>query len=159
MALSGITVIGLSALKRRMTKLKRKIENPDKALLTEIGMFMQLRIKERTAEGKDVDGTLFEPYSPAYKVFRQKKGHPVNKVNLFFTGSMMSSMTFRTGGNEVELYFLNTSDPSGARNPQKAFFLNEDRTFFSLSEQDVEDIVEIVNDYYRDILRQPNVSK
>lgn len=151
-----ITVNGLNRTERTLRKIENFSEYPDRALLYEIGLFMQTRIKVRTSEGKDVDGKAFEPYSPAYALFRSKEQHPVSKVNLLFSGSMMSSMTFEIGQEQrsVLLFFLNTADETGARNPAKAFFLNEKRTFFSLSEQDVNDIVEMSRKFYRRKVRR-----
>lgn len=120
--------------------------------MTEIGLFAMTRIKSRTVEGEDVDGTPFKPYSPKYAMFRQEHGHPTNKVNLTFTGSMLSSMTFDPDADKVTLYFLNTTDEHGGRNPLKAFFLNQERRFFALSRKDIEDIVDIVERYYRRLI-------
>lgn len=122
-----------------------------KTLLGEIGAFINFAIKKRTMAGVDVDGSTFIPYTPSYALFRQEKGRSP-RVNLFFTGSMMSAMTWSTGINEVRAHFLNTSDLSGAKNPSKAFFLNQDRNFFALSESDISSIVKIVENYYSEII-------
>lgn len=121
--------------------------------MSEIGMFLQSRIKIRTSKGKDVDGTPFEPYNPAYALFRQKKGHPTDKVTLFFTGSMMSSMTYDATNSKVRLFFMNTEDKTEAKNPKKAFFLNEKREFFAMSREDIIGVMEIVQDFINRKLR------
>lgn len=139
---------------RKVRRLIRLAGGPEKALLTEIGEYAMFRIKARTAEGKDVDGQAFEEYSPGHRRTRERLGHPVDKVNLFMTGSMMAAMNFTTDSNSVELFFLNTTDDSGSRNPEKAFWLNENRNFFSLSEEDVSGIVNMINQYYRKEVRR-----
>lgn len=151
---SGISVEGLTRLEHKAAALLRGIESPDRSLFVEVGEFMRFRIQARTAEGKDVDGKDFEPYSDAYKAYRTKTGHPSDKVNLFFTGSMLSSMDFEVSRKRVDLFFQNTSDPDGVSNPMKAFFLNENRTFFSLSDDDVKGIMAIINRYYEKLIRQ-----
>lgn len=145
-----IDLVGYERIQRKLTLLQSSIFS--RALMTEIGLFAMTRIKTRTVEGKDVDGTPFKPYSPRYAMFRQEYGHPINKVNLTFTGSMLSSMTFNPDADRVQLYFLNTTDERGGRNPEKAFFLNEERRFFALSREDIEDIVDIVERYYRRLI-------
>lgn len=115
-------------------------------LLEEIGFYLTNAILARTASGRGVDGRLFEPYSPKYRLFRMEKGHPVNVVNLFFHGSMLSSLTHTVFNDRVELFFMNTygktprGDASKISNPQKAFFLNQDRRFFAISEKERSDI-------------------
>ncbi|MGD9156798.1 MAG: hypothetical protein PVG39_00190 [Desulfobacteraceae bacterium] len=151
----SIDLVGITRIQRKLTLLQNSIFS--RALMTEIGLFAMTRIKSRTVEGKDVDGTPFKPYSPKYAMFRQEHGHPTNKVNLTFSGSMLSSMTFNPDADKVTLYFLNTygfgaGNKSHTSNPKKAFFLNEERRFFALSGEDVEDIVDIVERYYRRLI-------
>jgi hypothetical protein len=153
-ARTTIDVLGLNRVKAKVKTLADAVTSPDKALLVEIGEFMRFSIQKRTAEGKDVSGKKFESYTPEYAAFRDITGHPSEKVNLFFTGSMMSSMDFDTDRGKVELFFQNTNDPSGTSNPLKAFFLNEKRTFFSLSEDDVRSISNMVEKYYNKIIRR-----
>lgn len=125
------------------------------ALMLEIGEYIRFKIQSRTAEGKDYKGNDFIPYSPSYKLFRIKHGHPVNIVNLFFYGTMMSSMTITSSKNEAQLYFLNTQGPKDkARSPEKAFYLNKKREFFAISQDDVEGIKNIMEKYYRDLMKK-----
>lgn len=113
----------------------------------EIGNFIVARIQQRTSQGKDVEGRRFKPYSAAYALFRELSGRPTNVVDLFFTGSMMSSMTFETTDEVVRVYFQPTTDPSGMSNPAKAFFLHQEREFFALSEDDISQIFNIFNNH------------
>jgi hypothetical protein len=117
-------------------------------LLERIGQFMLFKIKSRSQEGKDYQGNLFAEYSPKYKLFRIKKGRPVDKVNLTFYGTMWASMTTEIKTNSVRAYFLNTSDPNNddVTNAQKAYFLNQKREFFKLSPEDIKLIENMVTE-------------
>lgn len=147
-----VTIIGMRGLLRRWRYMRHDIAT--NRLMREVGLFLTSQIQIRTAEGKDVEDRRFMPYSPAYRLFREKSGRSGSKVNLFFTGSMMSAMTFEETDDTVRLFFQNTSDPSGARNPLKAYFLNQEREFFALSEEDRQGALEIVDDHIRRVLRR-----
>ena len=147
-----IVIIGLRQLIRRFRYLAHNIE--DVRVMREVGLFLISQIQIRTAEGKDVDGQDFMPYSPQYRLFRESHGHVGSKVNLFYTGSMMSSMTFTPGKDRVTLFFANTTDPSGARNPLKAYFLNQDRRFFAINDEDRAGVLRIIDRYIRSNLRR-----
>lgn len=147
-----VEIRGLEGLKDKVKFIEDSIFS--KALMTEIGLFSQTKIKVRTLEGTDADGSMFAPYSPKYAVFRKLKGHPVDKVDLTFTGSMLSSMTMDADKKRVDIFFLNTEDPTGTKNPLKAFFLNQKRNFFALSESDIKGIMRIVNQYYHRIVEK-----
>lgn len=140
-----LRIDGIPPLRNLLSVLSGGFDS--KQLMSEIGMFILTAIKLRTAEGVDVDGTTFEPYTPKYAFFRASKGHQVDDVDLFFTGSMMSAMTYLADESKVVAYFLNTEDKSGTKNPNKAAWLNEKREFFALSEDDITDILEIADDF------------
>lgn len=122
-------------------------------MMGEIGMYAMFQIKKRTIKGKDVDGLVFKPYNPFYAKARAKDGYKQKPVDLTRTGSMLSSMTFDSDQNSANIFFMNTTDNTGARNPDKAFWNNEDREFFALSEDEVEGIMKIVDKFYRKIMR------
>lgn len=145
-----IEIKGLRHLKEKIDHIEDNIFS--KRLMTEIGLFAQTAIKVRTLQGQDANEAAFAPYTPKYAVFRRLKGRPTNKVDLTFTGSMLSSMTSDPDRKQVDLFFLNTDDEFGGNNPTKAFFLNQKRKFFALSEDDVDDIMKIVNSYYKRLL-------
>ena len=148
---ASINLSGITEVQEFLNRLNGDIFS--KSLMGEIGAFISFTIKKRTMEGVDVDGSLFAPYSPSYALFRREKGRST-KVNLFFTGSMLSSMTWSSNKNEVRVYFLNTSDSSGSSNPKKAFFLNQSRNFFALSEDDIDKVVETIENYYADVIER-----
>lgn len=117
-----------------------------KQLMGEIGMLLMTRIKTRTLAGKDVDNSPFAPYSAKYAFFRAKKGRPIDKVDLFFTGSMQSAMTYMETDSWVRVSFLPTQDRTGTSNPGKAFWLNKKRKFFAMSNEDRREIWKLISD-------------
>lgn len=121
-------------------------------LMEEIAQFSMTQIKKRTLAGKDADNHLFEPYSDKYALFRREKGRPTGKVDLFFSGSMLGAMTSDVDSREIRIYFMNTSDSKNSRNSLKAFFLNQRRNFFALSENDVRGIIEIIEEYLSNLI-------
>lgn len=147
-----IDILGLDSLRYLISKFGIKLKLHE-GLLENIAQYAIFRIKKRTSAGEDVDGRDFIPYSDKYSLIRQEYGRPTNKVDLFFTGSMMGAITSDISDEQVVLYFMNTSDSSNTRNPLKAFFLNESRHFFALSEEDIKRIEDIVNKFVKNSLR------
>lgn len=139
-------VIEIKGVQVTAERFQRILTVLGRSLMTDIGFFLMTRIKERTLAGRDVEGNPFAPYSARYAFFRQKKGRPIDKVDLFFTGSMQSSMTHEATQDSVRVFFMPTQDRSGASNPAKAFWLNKKRRFFAISEQDRKDITGVVLD-------------
>ena len=151
MAQSSIRIEGLNRLLARFDRASGGLI--DKELMGEIGIFLVYSILDRTSKGEDVEGKPFEPYSPKYKLFREKSGRVTNIVNLFFHGSMLSSLTHEAFRNRVELFFMNTSGKdSNVSNPEKAFFLNKDREFFAVSREEEETIREMIQNHIREIM-------
>jgi len=108
-----------------------------KALLTKMALFSKFKILKRTAKGADYEEKAFSPYSENYKLFRQDKGRPTAKVDLFFTGKMLGSMSVKANSLRSILYF------SGREQALKASGLNygnkyikNRREFFALSKKD-----------------------
>ena len=147
-----VVIVGMRDVLRRLNFLRHNIQ--DAATMREVGLMFIARIEMRTLEGKDVDGADFEPYSPKYKLFRAKTGRTTEKVNLFYTGSMLSSMMFEADKHSVTLFFANTEDPSGTRNPLKAYFLNQNRRFFAINEEDRARALDIINRHIRRQIRR-----
>lgn len=138
----GIYIKGLDQLTRKFTRMGKNIGSV--RLMGQIGAFVNLQVKTRTSKGVDKKERTFPPYSPAYRKKRQDAGHPVNKVNLFFTGSMFSSLTYTPEEYQVTSFFMNTVDKFGGRNPEKAFFNDQSRPFFGLTPADVKEIEKMV---------------
>lgn len=120
-------------------------------LMETIAQYALTQIKKRTLEGQDAEYRQFEPYSDRYAMFRREHGRPTGNVDLFFTGSMQASMTSDIGHNSVKLYFGNTRDKNNVRNPLKAYFLNQTRNFFALSESDIQGIVHLAEEYIQSL--------
>lgn len=123
----------------------------NKKLMGLIGQYVEDRVKVSTAMHKDAEGTIFKEYSKPYKKVREKAGLPFGNVDLFWTGSMLSSLTNVPQDNIVRLYFMDTTDKFGMRNPKKAYFIqtrpNKERKFFAISMKDVAAIEKIVQTY------------
>lgn len=144
---------GIHGIKGRMKKIEKSLFANE--MMADIGMYALNAIKKRTLKGEDVNGSDFSPYSPKYALFRKKEGYQVDHVDLNWTGGMLASMTYETSKEGVHLFFMNTSDTrnSRVRNPEKAFYLNQDREFFALSSDDVNKIKDIVKDYYAKLMK------
>ena len=121
-------------------------------MMGDIATLVMLRIKDRTIAGEDVQGHDFIAYSKSYKKWRKKKGYKTSPVDLTLSGHMLSAMTETHNNEEAKIFFVNTSDPTGASAPDKAFWNNKDREFFGLSKQDEKDIMKIVVDYYEKLM-------
>ena len=140
----SIQVIGLDRVRALIGDIPDDLFSEE--LLTELGEFFVFKIKERTAEGKDVDGNLFAKYSPKWAAFRAATGHETDPVNLFFSGSMLGAMQVEAlpDDKQVRIYFMDTEDKTGAKNALKAKGLNDYRKFFDLSSDEVEASLEII---------------
>lgn len=147
-----VELSGIRGIKGRIAKLtSSQLARP---MLGEIGMFILLKIKKRTIKGEDVNGLDFIPYTPMYAKSRAKEGYSIKPVDLTKTGSMLSAMDYEYDDNSVDVFFKNTTDKFGGRNADKAFFLNENREFFALSDSDVKGIMVIVDEFYQQLMSE-----
>lgn len=113
-------------------KLKNieKFVGSKRLLLAKLANFEKFKILERTAAGKDADERFFKPYSPRYALFRRMHGRPTDKVDLFFHGHMLGSMTVKSGASQAIIYFPDREQNRKATKhhygkgclPQRAFF-------------------------------------
>lgn len=141
-----IELQGLRALRFKLRRAEEAVaSNPQ--LMGQIGAYLMFAIKARTGEGEDAQGRSFRPYTEEYAEYRSANGLPTADVDLFFTGSMMSSMTFKASSKSVRLFFMNTTDDEGVRNPAKAYYNQMDRDFFSISADEVEVIEKMVKEW------------
>jgi hypothetical protein len=160
-----IAIRGLDRLIKRFDRAQRYFLTED--LMSEIANYLIAKIQLRTSQGVDASGAPFIPYSPGWALFRQKTGHPTDKVNLFFHGTMMSSMTFSATKDSARIFFLPTmgkpykyKTKSGdtrerkqkITSAQKAYFLNEDRRFFAISASEQQQILNMIGDHLRDLV-------
>jgi hypothetical protein len=131
--------------------LDRLARNPiDSRLLSEIGEFVKFTIKVRTAKGLNVNGAAFDSYSAKWSLVRTKRGLPINKVDLFFSGGMMASMTHKVGVNSVEIFFLNSHEALKAHGHHFGTSRGlPARPFFALSKNEIEQIKQMITDALR----------
>lgn len=144
-----VRVVNLGRIMRRFRHIGHNLFS--KRLMDEIGLYVISQIQIRTAEGKDVRGSNFIPYTDSYRLFKQKK-RATDKVNLFFTGSMMGSMTHEATDDTARVFFMNTQDSSGVSNPLKAYALNKTRNFFAVSENEQQEIERIIQEHIEAVL-------
>lgn len=140
-----VQILGLDRLRRRINLIREAIV--DDKVLHKMGQYQSLAIKTRTLSGEDIHGQVFEPYSDQYAFFREQQGLPTELVDLFFTGSMLNSLTHEvlSGENAVKIFFQPGVDPQGVSNPAKAFYLQEDREFFGFANEDEDKLFKIYN--------------
>lgn len=141
-----VNIEGIAPIAALIDALSKKLINTSR-LMGEISTYAMFRIKSRTLTGKSVSGRDFEPYTEKYAMFRIEHGRPARRVDLFFSGSMLSAMDYEVSANTATLFFQNTSDQNNVRNPLKAFWNDERRNFFALSDEDISNIQDIVIKY------------
>ena len=147
-----VEVRGLNRLVNRFRRLEGGILSEQ--IMGEIATYVITMILQRTAIGVDAGGQNFKPYSPKYRLFREETGHQGTPVNLFYTGSMLSAMTYKTAKNYAEIFFMDTEDKYGGNNPQKAYYNQQNRNFFSVSVNEQEQIRNMVRDFIHNMLRE-----
>lgn len=149
--------IGINGIEATNERFQQILASMGEKLMGEIGEFLKLRIKERTAAGKDVNGSAFAPYSAKYAFFRQKWGRPTNKVDLNFFGGMMGAMTQEVTADQVRVFFMPTVTgsvvKSNTTNAAKAYYLQQKREFFSMSPEDQKEIGTLVLDSLSEAMR------
>jgi hypothetical protein len=144
-----VTIIGVRQVLDRLRRLRRVPNEDAKKMMAEVAEFVIFKILDRTSRGVDVNETAFKPYSPRYALFRHKKGLPTDKVDLTVTGMMLSSITYESNNRKARIFFQNITDRSDTPIPMKAYFLNEDREFFAINDEDKERALAIVERYIR----------
>lgn len=147
-----VRLIGYDKVQRMLKKLGSDVST--RQLMAEIGQFVQTSIKHRTQkQGVDVYYDSFDDYSVGHRKRREEKGLPVDTVDLTFTGSMFASMTQEEFEEQVNIFFTPTQDRTGMSNPEKAYYLNEGREFFGISDFEEEKLVNMALDHIDDLLR------
>lgn len=142
-----VRVTGLKPLAKIFAALIQDMST--KRVMSRIGNFVMNEIKSRTSEGLDVDLNPFKAYTTGHRKTRAAKGLPTNIVDLFFHGTMMNAMTFEAADDQVRLFFQPTvgKDARGKlsdiRSPAKAYYLNEKREFFALSDKDMDGVRDV----------------
>ncbi len=142
MANPSVRVRGRERISRRISRLLRGIQGRE--VLGEIGTYLQTSIKQRTQnENEDIFGRKFKAYAPGYRMFRQREGYPT-EPDLTLTGGMFAALTHEVEGDRVRVFFgPGSSRGTEVQHPAKAFYLQEDRKFFGISDQDVDAIMRL----------------
>jgi hypothetical protein len=124
------------------TKAKTTLANVEKAMNTAMSV-AALDIVTRTTEGRDAEGSAFDPYSDQYLEYRRKKGRSDN-VNLQFTGQMLASIRHKVDSDGTitkgSIYF------GDEVNRKKARYIQEKRRFFALSREQVAGIIKLIRE-------------
>lgn len=98
------------------------------------------RIVERTADGKDINGKNFKPYS---KKYADKKGVSVTSVDLILKGDMLRSIEPAPSDDDSVIIAIDEKQTKKAYNHNVGDTLKK-RTFFGLTKG--KEIDKIVND-------------
>ena len=106
---------------------------------------------KRTQEGKDVDGTLFAPYSRKYLDKKSKEGRYRGFVNLTWDGDMLQGMVVSQIPRGVRISFANRKEIA-SYHQQGAGHLPE-RRFFGLSEAEMSKLARMLSDRIRARMR------
>lgn len=118
-----------------------------KPVLTEVGAFAELLIKERTARGVDWRGIKFKNYNKFYAGKRKDKRLPTSHVDLFFTGHMMGAMKTKVNGNTARVYFASKLESDKVLKHNVGAGVPE-RHFFDLTPSNVADAQQIITDWF-----------
>jgi|TARA_B100000073_G_scaffold206765_1_gene171545 hypothetical protein len=127
----------INKFKKLQSKLPRFIDKGVK----QAGFQLLDIIRTKTAKGIDARDVPFAQYSESYLKQLQREGKPL-KVDLFYSGRMLGSLTSRkTGKHKVSLGFSNSQMRQRAlfnqvlNEPKREFFGFNDRTENIISKQ------------------------
>jgi len=139
---------------RLRRKINNQIQNQPKQTQISLGRtaeFLIKDIRERTQSGKDAKNKLFKPYSTTpyffnigskgnpsyrtfekgYQAFRRFKGRQVSKVDLNFSGNMLSNLTQKANSKSAIIYFASTRENLKALGNQ----VKNKREFFKIGDR------------------------
>jgi len=139
--------INVTAVKGALDKIKRKIPSASAKGIAVASTFIQNAIKDRTRQGKSVNGGGFKRYSKSYAKVRAKRGASLTP-NLFFTGQMLGNMSFKKlSSTKGQVFFPNRTQNI------KTFFNDQSRPFFSVNRQEEDKAVDIFRKTFERELR------
>jgi len=139
--------IEVSAVKGALDQIKRKIPSASAKGIARAGAFIENAIKDRTRQGKSVNGGGFKRYSKSYAKKRAERGASLTP-NLFFTGQMLGNMSFKKlSSTKGQVFFPNRTQNI------KAFFNDQSRPFFSVNRSEEDKAVEIFRKTFERELR------
>tara|TARA_X000001382_G_scaffold15183_1_gene9737 strand:- start:393 stop:836 length:444 start_codon:yes stop_codon:yes gene_type:complete len=139
--------VNVTAVKGALDKIKRKVPSASSKGIAVASTFIQNAIKDRTRQGKSVNGGGFKSYSKSYRKVRAKRGASLTP-NLFFSGQMLGNMSFKKlSSTKGQVFF-----PNRTQNV-KAFFNDQTRPFFSVNKQEENKAVDIFRKTFEKELR------
>ena len=139
--------VNVTAVKGALDKIKRKVPSASAKGIAIASTFIQNAIKDRTRQGKSVNGGGFKRYSKAYARKRAKRGSSLTP-NLFFSGQMLGNMSFKKlSSTKGQVFFPNRTQNI------KAFFNDQTRPFFSVNKKEEDRAVEIFRKTFERELR------
>jgi len=130
-----------------LNKLANQTAIPSSVML-EMITAARHEIQKRTANGIDINGKSFKPYSKAYIESPEftRQGKDPNRVNLMLTGRMRNSiMPTRVRVNNAE---LEVQDHQWA-----AYYTNKTRKWWGFCSKSLQEINRIANNYLKRVLR------
>ena len=129
---------GVENFKKRLEAVK--VSLIDEEALTTVSKAAKEIILKRTSDGVSIEGSTFAPYSSSYKIVREKKGMPSDKVDLRRTGEMLDDLAVEVNAGimQSEIFFETDESIEKARTHQVfgAGRNNVRRRFFGLSEEE-----------------------
>ncbi len=139
--------VNVTAVKGALDKIKRKVPSASAKGIAVASTFIQNAIKDRTRQGKSVNGGGFKSYSKGYAKKRSQRGATLTP-NLFFTGQMLGNMSFKKlSSTKGQVFFPNRTQNI------KAFFNDQSRPFFSVNRQEEDKAVDIFRKTFERELR------
>ena len=139
--------VEVSAVKGALDQIKRKVPVATGRALTKAGVFIENIIKQRTRQGRSVNGGSFKSYSKGYAKHRSARGHS-STPNLFYSGRMLSNMTFkRLSKTKGQIFFPNREQNI------KAFYNDSTRNFFDVNRSEEDKAVDIFTKTFERELR------
>ena len=149
--------VNVTAVKGALDKIKRKVPSASAKGIARAGIFIENAIKDRTRQGKSVNGGGFKRYSKGYAKKRAERGASTTP-NLFFSGQMLGNMSFKKILAYL-LFFMALSPTKGQvffpnrTQNIKAFFNDQSRPFFSVNRVEEDKAVEIFRKTFERELR------
>ena len=138
-------------LRRKLDQQIREQPRQTQIALGRTAEFLIGDIRKRTQSGKDANNNLFKGYSTTpyffnigskgspvyrtfeggYKEFRQFKGRQNNKVDLNFTGQMLSNITQTSNSKQAIIFFASQAQADKALGNQ----VKNKREFFKIGDR------------------------
>jgi len=106
---NSIRIEGIGKLFRKLDAIGGAFHN--KKVLMKMAALASSEIKAHTLAGQDEHGKAFKPYSRGYLAGMRKKGRKLsNKVNLFDSGDMFRSITWKMKSKRSAVVFLRSAE-------------------------------------------------